>query len=50
MNILLTGGAGFIGRWVAKKLLEDGHQLWILDDLSNGREANLQEFQGHPGL
>lgn len=50
MNILLTGGAGFIGRWVAKSLLNEGHQLWILDDLSNGREANIQEFRQHPGL
>lgn len=50
MNILLTGGAGFIGRWVAKRLLDEGHQLWILDDLSNGREANIQEFRGHSGF
>lgn len=50
MNVLLTGGAGFIGRWVAKRLLEDGHQVWILDDLSNGREENISEFSGHPGL
>lgn len=50
MNILLTGGAGFIGRWVAKQLLEDGHQLWILDDLSNGRKENIEEFIDHPGL
>jgi nucleoside-diphosphate-sugar epimerase len=50
MNILLTGGAGFIGRWVAKRLLADGHQLWILDDLSNGRKENLDELAGHPGF
>lgn len=50
MNILLTGGAGFIGRWAAKRLLEDGHSVWILDDLSNGREVNLEEFRDHPGL
>ncbi|MEK4513063.1 NAD-dependent epimerase/dehydratase family protein [Paenibacillus anaericanus] len=50
MRILLTGGAGFIGRWVAKRLLDEGHQLWILDDLSNGREANVEEFRNHQGL
>lgn len=50
MNILLTGGAGFIGRWVAKRLLDDGHSVWILDDLSNGREVNIDEFRGHSGL
>jgi len=50
MNILLTGGAGFIGRWVAKRLLDDGHAVWILDDLSNGREVNIEEFRDHQGL
>ncbi|MFO1444445.1 GDP-mannose 4,6-dehydratase [Bacillus sp. Bva_UNVM-123] len=45
MNILLTGGAGFIGRAVAKRLLSDGHKVWILDDLSNGREENIAEFR-----
>lgn len=50
MNILLTGGAGFIGRWVAKRLLDEGHQLWILDDLSNGREENIEELKDHPGF
>ncbi len=49
-NVLLTGGAGFIGRWVAKKLLDEGHNVWILDDLSNGRETNLAEFLDHTGL
>lgn len=50
MNILLTGGAGFIGRWVALRLLNEGHKLWIVDDLSNGQESNLAEFRQHPGL
>ncbi|MEW9123289.1 MAG: NAD-dependent epimerase/dehydratase family protein [Thermotaleaceae bacterium] len=44
MRVLVTGGAGFIGRWVVKKLLEDGHEVWILDNLANGREANIEEF------
>lgn len=50
MNILLTGGAGFIGRWVAKRLLKDSHSVWILDDLSNGRESNIEEFHNTPNL
>jgi UDP-glucose 4-epimerase len=48
MKILVTGGAGFIGRWVVKKLLDMGHETWVLDNLSNGREENLAEFDSHP--
>lgn len=50
MQVLLTGGAGFIGRWVAKGLLEDGHQIWVLDNFANGSEHNLDEFRDHPGF
>ena len=49
LKVLVTGGAGFIGRWVVKRLLDDGHDVWALDDLSNGRLANLAEFDGQPG-
>ncbi|TBL67784.1 dTDP-glucose 4,6-dehydratase [Paenibacillus thalictri] len=49
-KILVTGGAGFIGRWVVKKLLDDGHKVWVLDDLSNGREVNIKEFFEYDGL
>lgn len=50
MNILVTGGAGFIGRWVVKRLLEDNNRVWVLDDLSNGSEENLNEFRNNPNL
>lgn len=41
MNILLTGGAGFIGSHIADRLLERGDQVTILDDLSTGFRHNL---------
>jgi UDP-glucose 4-epimerase len=50
MKILATGGAGFIGRWVVKKLLHDGHFVQVLDDLSNGSLENLAEFSENPQL
>jgi nucleoside-diphosphate-sugar epimerase len=50
MRCLVTGGAGFIGRWVVKALLDRGHSVWVLDDLSSGVENNIQELQSHPGF
>lgn len=50
MKMLVTGGAGFIGRWLVKRLLDDGHDVWVLDDLSNGRQENLKEFREHPNF
>ena len=44
-KILITGGAGFMGRWIAKNLLDKGHKIWILDNLSNGFEKNIKEFR-----
>ena len=41
MNILITGGAGFIGSHVADLLIEEGHFVTIIDDLSNGKEDNI---------
>lgn len=40
-TILVTGGAGFIGSHVADAFLERGDRVWVVDDLSSGREANL---------
>lgn len=45
MKILVTGGAGFIGRWVVKRLLKDCHEIIVLDNLSNGSERNIEEFR-----
>jgi len=47
MRVLVTGGAGFIGRWVVKGLLEmdRDNEVWVLDNLSNGREENLKELE-----
>ena len=42
MNILLCGGAGYIGSHMLRRLLRDGHGVVVLDNLSSGHRAALQ--------
>lgn len=50
MNYLVTGGAGFIGSHLCERLLDDGHSVLALDDLSTGRFANVAHLEGRPGF
>ncbi len=43
MKILVTGGAGFIGSWVAEAYIKEGHEVLVLDDLSTGKMENVPE-------
>ena len=43
MRILITGGAGFIGSHVCEKLVEKGHELIIVDNMSTGIESNVPD-------
>jgi UDP-glucose 4-epimerase len=42
---LITGGAGFIGSHLGELLLEDGWEVWALDDLSTGSLANVEHLR-----
>jgi ADP-L-glycero-D-manno-heptose 6-epimerase len=46
MRILVTGGAGFVGSNLAKRLVKEGHEVVILDNFSSGSFKNLVSFQG----
>jgi len=50
MKILVTGGAGFIGSHLAEKLLESGHEVFIIDNLWTGKLDNLSKIQNHKRL
>jgi UDP-glucose 4-epimerase len=47
---LVTGGAGFIGSHLTERLLQAGHHVTVLDNLSTGRRENLAEVEGHSQL
>jgi len=48
MKICVTGGAGFIGSNIVKRLLSDGHAVVVVDNLSTGRMENISEFSANP--
>ena len=50
MNALITGGAGFIGSHLAEQLLDQGHGVIVLDNLSTGSIENIRHLKGREGF
>src|SRR5262245_24858880 len=50
MRVLITGGAGFIGSHLSEALLDAGHQVLILDNLSTGSIDNIAHLKGRAGF
>jgi UDP-glucose 4-epimerase len=50
VRALLTGGAGFIGSHLAERLLELGHEVHVLDNLSTGSIDNIAHLKGRAGF
>ncbi len=48
MRALVTGGAGFIGSHLTERLLKDGHQVCVIDNLSTGSLKNIEALKKHP--
>ena len=41
MRVIVTGGAGFIGSWVCGAYISEGHEVFVIDNLSTGNESNI---------
>jgi len=50
MRCIVTGGVGFIGSHLVNRLLSDGHDVTVLDNLSSGRLDHLSHHRDHAGL
>jgi nucleoside-diphosphate-sugar epimerase len=50
LRVLVSGGAGFIGSHLCERLLQEGHQVVCLDNLSTGERNNLEAFEDHAGF
>jgi UDP-glucose 4-epimerase len=50
MRVLLTGGAGFVGSHLAERLLDLGHEVMVIDDLSTGAMDNIVHLKGRKGF
>jgi len=48
MNVLVTGGAGFIGSHLCDSLIEKGYKVWCLDNLYLGKIENIAHLQNNP--
>ena len=46
MKVLITGGAGFIGSHLADRLLDEDHEVLVIDNYATGRRDNLTERDG----
>lgn len=49
-RVLVTGGAGFIGKYTVDRLLAEGFEVAVLDNLSSGLLENISHHQGEKGF
>jgi UDP-glucose 4-epimerase len=50
MKVLITGGAGFVGSHLAERLLDGGHEVLVIDNLSTGSIENIRHLKGRSGF
>ena len=47
MNIVITGGSGFVGSYLCERLINDGHNLIVVDNLLTGSTDNISDLMGN---
>ncbi|HVU92748.1 MAG TPA: UDP-glucuronic acid decarboxylase family protein [Jatrophihabitans sp.] len=47
-RVMVTGGAGFIGSHLVRRLLDAGHEVLVVDNFYSGTRSNIEDLQGHP--
>ena len=50
MKILVTGGAGFVGSHLVDRLMQDGHEVTVLDNFFTGQKKNIEHWIHHPNF
>lgn len=50
MKILVTGGAGFLGSHLSRRLVNQGHEIFCLDNLYTGQLKNVADLMEHPNF
>ena len=49
-KILVTGGAGFVGSHLVDKLMQEGHDVTVLDNFFTGQKKNIEHWMHHPNF
>jgi UDP-glucose 4-epimerase len=50
LKYLITGGAGFIGSHLSDRLIDDGHEVTVIDNLSTGKLSNINHLRDNPNF